>query len=179
MNGHIQLSVKYYEHGLGSNFLNNFKIGDTFKARLIENAHFHLPKKASKVIMIANGTGVAPFLGMLDQNHKKKTIDLYLGLRTAHSFELYKKDIETLLESKKLQYLKLALSQEDERIYVQHLIEKEGQNIAETLENNGKIMICGSLAMYKDVMETLNLVCLKFNKKPLSDYAKHIKSDCY
>ncbi|HLT34060.1 MAG TPA: PepSY domain-containing protein [Aquaticitalea sp.] len=175
----IQLSVKYYDNGLGSNYLNNLKIGEIFKARLIENAHFHFPKKASKVIMIANGTGVAPFLGMLDENHKKIETELYLGLRTLKSFELYKNDIETFLAHKDLNHLKLALSQQDETMYVQHLIERDAKNIADTLENGGKIMICGSLAMYKDVMETLNKICMECNKKPLSQYSNQIQSDCY
>ncbi len=179
VDGNIQLSVKYYENGLGSTFLNNFNIGESLKARLIENAHFHMPKNASKIMMIANGTGVAPFLGMLNQNYNKNDVELYLGLRTAQSFELYKKSIEQLLESKKLQHLKLALSKEADTIYVQNLIARDGEYIAASLKNDGCIMICGSLAMYTDVMQTLNTLCLHYNKEPLSAYSGQIKSDCY
>ncbi|MGC1632265.1 MAG: flavodoxin domain-containing protein, partial [Gelidibacter sp.] len=179
VNGNIQLSVKYYDDGLGSNYLNDLKIGEICKARLLENINFHLPKKVSKIILIANGTGIAPFLGMLDQNHKKITIEAYFGMRTKQSFELYEKHLEHCINSKKLNSLHLAYSQQHDRLYVQHLIERDGNHIAETLANKGEIMICGSLSMYKDVMQTLNTICLEFNKKPLSDYAKQIKSDCY
>ncbi|MGV8812725.1 MAG: PepSY domain-containing protein [Gelidibacter sp.] len=179
VNGNIQLSVKYYDDGLGSNYLNDFKTGEICKARLLENVNFHLPEKASKIIMIANGTGIAPFLGMLDQNHKKAEIEAYFGLRTKKSFALYEKLLESCINSKKLNSLHLAYSQHHDRLYVQHLIERDGKNIAETLANKGVILICGSLSMYKDVMQTLNVICLEFNKKPLSNYANQIKSDCY
>lgn len=179
VDGNVHLSVKYYDKGLGSNFLNNFEVGDTFKARLIENAHFHFPKKASKVIMIANGTGIAPFLGMLNQNHSNIDIDLYLGLRTEKSFKLYESKLQENINSEKLRSLNLAYSQQDERLYVQHLLKRDGEKIANHIENNSNVMICGSLAMYKDVMEILNDICLEFNKKSLSHYSKQIKADCY
>ena len=179
VDGNIQLSIKYYDHGLGSNYLNNFKIGDTLKSRLIENAHFHFPKKASKVIMIANGTGIAPFLGMLDQNGKKIETELYLGLRTEQSFELYSKSLEAYLNCNKLGRMHLAYSQQNEKHYVQDVLQRDGHYLAKTLENKGCIMICGSLAMYKDVMETLHKVCLEFNNKPLENYSNQIQSDCY
>ena len=178
IDGNTQLSVKYYDDGLGSNYLNNCKIGDSCQARLIENVNFHMPKKASQVIMIANGTGIAPFLGMLDQN-KKIECEAYFGLRTEQSYELYKTQLEDYLHRKKLSSLNVAYSQQHERLYVQHLLKRDGKHIAKTLENKGVIMICGSLNMYKDVMETLHIICLEFNQKPLSDYSNQIKSDCY
>ncbi len=176
--GSTQLSVKYYEDGLGSNYLNDCQIGDSCKARLIENVSFHIPKNASKVIMIANGTGIAPFLGMLDQN-KKTECEAYFGLRTEKSCELYKTQLDEYLRRKKLSRLSVAYSQQHERLYVQHLLERDGEHIAKTLQNKGIIMICGSLIMYKDVMATLNSICLQFNKKSLSEYSKQIRSDCY
>ena len=178
IDGNTQLSVKYYDDGLGSNYLNNCKIGDSCQARLIENVNFHMPKKASQVIMIANGTGIAPFLGMLDQN-KKTECKAYFGLRTEQSCELYKTQLEDYLHRKKLSSLNVAYSQQHERLYVQHLLKRDGKHIAKTLESKGVIMICGSLNMYKDVMETLHIICLEFNQKPLSDYSNQIKSDCY
>lgn len=179
INNNIQLSVKYYDNGLGSKYLNNVKIGGTLKARLIENVHFHLPKKASKIIMIANGTGIAPFLGMLDENKKHIQIEAYLGLRTEPSFRLYKKQLEVFLKDKKLSLLNLAYSQQDEHIYVQHLLKLNGKHLAKSLADKSIIMICGSLAMYQEVMETLDTISLEFNNSPISAYSAQIKSDCY
>src|SRR5690606_21769998 len=72
VDGNIQLVVKLYENGLGSEFLNSLSAGDVINARIISNTSFHLPTKAPAIAMVANGTGIAPFLGMIAQNSKKK-----------------------------------------------------------------------------------------------------------
>jgi sulfite reductase (NADPH) flavoprotein alpha-component len=64
-NGNIQLAIKLHPHGLGSEFLNNVTVGAIIKARIIHNEAFHFPKKVKKVALISNGTGIAPFLGMI------------------------------------------------------------------------------------------------------------------
>lgn len=178
VNGHTQLSVKRLDDGLGSTFLHECQIGDCCKARLIKNKRFHIPKKATKVIMIANGTGIAPFLGMLDQNKKTKC-EAYFGLRTEQSCCLYQSQLEQHLKHQKLTKLHLAYSRQNNCCYVQHLLERDAAHIAKVLKNNGHIMICGSLPMYRDVMKILDDICLKHNKKPVSSYADNIKSDCY
>lgn len=156
VNGNTQLSVKYYANGLGSNYLNDCEIGDSCKARLIQKVNFHIPKNASKVIMIANGTGIAPFLGLLDQN-KKTECEAYFGLRAEQSCGLYKSQLEDYLETKKLTSLHLAYSQQHERFYIQHLLERDGSHNAKTLEDKGIIMICGSVAKW---------LCIKMSWKP-------------
>jgi sulfite reductase (NADPH) flavoprotein alpha-component len=52
-----------------SNFLNNFTESKTIKAKIKRNLDFHFPAYANEVIMIANGTGIAPFIGMITQKH--------------------------------------------------------------------------------------------------------------
>ncbi|KJD31087.1 FAD-binding oxidoreductase [Tamlana nanhaiensis] len=180
VDGNIHLSVKLHENGIGSGFLHNLQNNTAFKARLVKNSAFHLPKKSKSVIMIANGTGIAPFLGMLSQNKNSET-QLYLGLRTAASFNLYKNQIDDYIASKKLSKFHLALSRENEKQYVQDKLDENAQNIAQTLYSDGVIMICGSLAMYKSVLATLEDIVTKYNNKPLSYYQnkQQIKSDCY
>lgn len=179
VNGNIQLSIKYYDRGLGSNYLNNLEVGAVCQARIIENAHFHLPKKAKELIIVSNGTGIAPFIGMLDENERKRKTQLYHGLRTPQSFDLYKPDLQRQLEEERLSAMQLAYSRQGECVYVQELLKRDGEQIAQSLENKCQIMICGSMSMYKEVMEALDIVCMECNKKPLSHYKKQIKSDCY
>lgn len=179
VNGELQLSIKYHDLGIGSNFLKNLKANDTLKARIIKNASFHIPKQAKNVILIANGTGIAPFLGMLDENRKYTPTEAYFGLKNTKSLELYKPVLEPCLNDCKLMQLHLAYSQEGKKTYVQDLIRRDAEKIAKTLEDNGIIMICGSMAMYTEVMDTLNECCTTFNKKPISHYKSQIKSDCY
>ena len=61
----VQLSVRLHPDGLGSGYLYNLEEGQVIKADIQSNPHFYFPKKAPNVIMISNGTGIAPFLGMI------------------------------------------------------------------------------------------------------------------
>jgi sulfite reductase (NADPH) flavoprotein alpha-component len=178
INNNIQLSVKHHKNGLGSEYLQKLSPNTIIKARVLRNTSFHFPKKASKVIFIANGTGIAPFLGMLAQNKQQIETHLYLGLRSSTSFEGYEKDLQKSLSENKLNKLNLALSNETEKIYVQDLVQNDAKLIIETLKNQGYIMICGSLAMHKGVMLVLEKICEAENTN-LNSYGHLIKSDCY
>jgi len=179
VNKNVQLSVKLHENGLGSGFLETLNKGDHFKARIVKNTAFHFPKKASKVILIANGTGIAPFLGMLDQNTKHTETHLYYGLRQNSSFNLYRAALKEAQNKKQLSKLHLAFSQQSPKTYVQDLLQRDALQIAEALKNNAVIMICGSLAMQKDVLAVLNTITTQYLNQPLSAFTKQIKTDCY
>jgi sulfite reductase (NADPH) flavoprotein alpha-component len=178
INNNIQLSVKHHKNGLGSEYLQKLSPNTIIKARVLRNTSFHFPKKAAKVIFIANGTGIAPFLGMLAQNKQQIETHLYLGLRSSRSFESYEKELQKSLSENKLNKLNLALSNETGKIYVQNLVQNDAKLIIETLKNQGYIMICGSLAMHKGVMLVLEKICEAENTN-LNSYGHLIKSDCY
>lgn len=177
----LQLSVKLHKNGIGSNFLYHLKQGQTIQAAVDINPHFHFPNTASTVIMIANGTGIAPFLGMIDENAKKVNIHLYAGFRDSSSFELYKDFIDKNLEERKLNALSLSYSREVNRQYVSDLILRDKEIIATAMQQDGVIMICGSLAMQKDVIEILDVIFRETNNQVVSYYQSHnrILMDCY
>lgn len=180
LDGNIQLSVKLHPNGLGSNYLYQRKIGDTFETRIIRNPDFHFPKKATTVLMISNGTGIAPFLGMIAQNHSKIKCDLYCGFRGQESYHLYVKQVESELQSGKLSRLQLAYSREGNRLYVKDLLENDSDYVAELLQSGGVIMICGSLAMQQNVTGLLEKIC-ESTGKTLAFYEsrKQVLVDCY
>ncbi|WP_163398695.1 PepSY domain-containing protein [Flavobacterium fluviatile] len=180
--GNIQLVVKLHPHGLGSGFLNNLEAGNTFKARIINNKAFHFPAKAPKVALISNGTGIAPFLGMIEQNKKKTETHLYSGFRMeTETVSGYKKFSDEMIQKQKLTSFHLALSREAEHIYVMDLIKRDASFFVDLLQQGGVIMICGSLAMQKDVEAVLNEICLANSIKNLYDYKKNgqLLTDCY
>ncbi|KAF2507044.1 FAD-binding oxidoreductase [Flavobacterium zhairuonense] len=180
--GNIQLVVKLHPHGLGSGFLNELAPGKVIKARIINNHAFHFPKKASKVALISNGTGIAPFLGMIEQNKKKTETHLYSGFRMeTETVSGYKKFASEMIQKKQLHKLHLAFSREAEHHYVMDLIKKDADFFINLLQNNGVIMICGSLAMQQDVETILNDLCLANGMKTLLSYKnnKQLLADCY
>jgi sulfite reductase (NADPH) flavoprotein alpha-component len=181
-NGNIQLVVKLHPSGLGSGYLYDVEAGSIIKARIIKNAAFHFPKKASKVALISNGTGIAPFLGMIEQNKKKTEVHLYCGFRNETETVLgYEKFASASIQKKQLQSFHLALSREAEHYYVMDLIKRDAEFFMDLLIQGGVIMICGSLAMQKDVESALDVLCLSRTTKSISDYKVNgqVLTDCY
>ncbi|MBP6757719.1 MAG: PepSY domain-containing protein [Flavobacterium sp.] len=179
--GNIQLVVKLHPQGLGSGYLNNLEAGSTIKARIIQNPAFHFPKKASKVALISNGTGIAPFLGMVEQNKQKTEIHLYCGFSKETETVLgYKKFANEMMEKQQLQNFHLALSREADHHYVMDLIQRDADFFSDLLMQGGVIMICGSLAMQKDVESALDEI-LAQTALTISDYKakEQVLTDCY
>ena len=177
----ILLSVKLHVNGLGSSFLYALNPGQTIKARIDNNSHFHFPENASTVIMISNGTGIAPFLGMIDHNRNKTPCYLYCGFRSGQSFGIYKDILDSSLEKRKLNGLHVAYSREKEKKYVKDILARDNVFVARSLKEGGVVMICGSLAMQQNVIELLEGICRRYNNEGVSFYQSkgQILMDCY
>ncbi|NGF56135.1 FAD-binding oxidoreductase [Parapedobacter sp. SGR-10] len=173
----IQLMVKLYPNGLGSEFLYRLSENGRISARIVANKGFHFPKKAPKVAMIANGTGIAPFLGMISENKKRIPIHLYAGFRYNNVLSKeYCRFAEGEIAAGRLADFQIAFSREEHARYVMDLIRKDASFFADLLAGKGVIMICGSLAMQRDVEEVLAEICASHG---LSDWRGQILSDCY
>jgi sulfite reductase (NADPH) flavoprotein alpha-component len=180
--GNIQLVVKLHPFGLGSGYLYNVEPGSVIKARIINNKAFHFPKEAPLIAMISNGTGIAPFLGMIEGNKKKTDIHLYCGFRKETETTLgYKKFAVEMTEKKQLKNFQLAFSREENHYYVMDLIKRDADFFVDLLKQGGVIMICGSLAMQQDVESVLDSLCLGKTKNSISEYKANgqILTDCY
>ncbi len=179
----IFLSIRLHEFGICSNLLNKLEIDDYLDGHIVANKHFQFPKKAKQVLMISTGTGIAPFVGMLHENHRKAETLLYWGSKTSRNFSLYQQHIAQSLDSGKLSSFQTAYSREEghPKTYVQDLLKRDSDIIAQLLNNKGIIMICGSLAMQTSVTEELNTITSQQLNKPLSFFQKkgQVKMDCY
>ncbi len=180
--GQALLSIKRHEHGVCSSYLDRLAMQDRLDAQILGNKHFHFPGRAKRVIMISSGTGIAPFIGMLHRNKRKAETYLYWGGRTKDAFELYEQEIQTQLSNGQLLRFEAAYSRQgSNKTYVQHLIERDKELVAEVLSEGGTLMICGSVAMQNGVTQALYKICTELNHHPLSHYqnAGQILMDCY
>ncbi len=178
INGDILLSIKKHEFGICSNHFSKLQIGDTINASIKQNATFHFPDTEKEVIMIANGTGIAPFLGMIASEKNMSKTHLFWGGRTRASLEIY----NDFIKKEQLSSFHTAYSQtQKEKIYVQDLITKEADLISNILKNDGVIMICGSIGMQKEVLRVLETISKTKLNLPLNTFEKknQIKVDCY
>lgn len=176
----ILLSVKKHDLGECSNYLYNLKENDEISAYIKINRKFHLPKKGD-VLMIANGTGIAPFLGMTSMYTNQKKI-FFLGGRNPSSFKLYHKIIQQNKSTELFNTLHFALSKEDgNNRYVQDLVRENKDLVAQLLKKKGSIMICGSLKMRDGVLKELKNVLKEKKMDPLEKFIEKDKIliDCY
>ncbi|MGM9478316.1 PepSY domain-containing protein [Pedobacter sp. GSP4] len=181
VNDAIQLSVRLHPDGLGSGFLHKLKENEPVKARIVKNPHFHFPKKAPKVIMISNGTGIAPFLGMINQNAGKIPCYLFCGFRSTLSFSPFHDFLNDMRAEAKIFDFKIAYSREGIKQYVSDLINIDTDFVAKSLAESAVLMICGSLSMQKDIVRILEEICVEKTGKPLSFYQSRnqVLTDCY
>ena len=175
----LVLSVKKHALGICSNYLHKLSKTDVIKGTIQENKKFHFPKKIKDVILIANGTGIAPFLGMIQEN-KKARIHLFWGGKTKKSLELYNKYIISALENKTLTSFHIAYSQ-DQQTYIQKTLESQTVLVSNTLRRNGAILICGSLSMQFGVEKVIAKIASQELNLTIEELKnnKQIRTDCY
>src|SRR5690554_85744 len=178
--GNLLLSIKKHHLGECSSYLYEKEIGDKVLAYIKVNTKFHLPKKGD-VLMIANGTGIAPFLGMNSMYTKQKKT-FYLGGRNPLSFKLYHKIIQHNKSTELFNTLHFALSKEEgDNRYVQDLVVENKAEVAQLLKNKGSIMICGSIKMRDGVLAALKDILEEEGMGSLEKYIEKNKvlMDCY
>lgn len=172
----LVLSIKKHDLGVCSNYLFNIKEGGTINAFVQKNKAFYFPNKASKVIMIATGTGVAPFLGMIYEENPVP-IELYFGVKNKKSLLLYK----DVLRKENIDKMHIAFSREtSKKIYVQDIVKENIGAIISDLNIGAVIMICGSIVMQNEIFKILEEGLL-LNNTSLSYFKKknQILVDCY
>ena len=145
-NDEIVLYIKVHLFGVYSQYLANLDLNDRINARIISNEKFHAPKNFQSLIMIANGTGIAPFIGMAKENNLKGKIHLFWGGNSEDDYKLYKNDLLELKKESKINSIRTIFSENKNR-YVQELISEHDVFIGKELKNGSTIMICGSLEM--------------------------------
>ena len=177
----LLLSIKKHQLGLCSNYLYELNKYDYIQGTIQQNKNFNFPNQSKEVILIANGTGIAPFLGMIKENKKAK-IHLFWGGRSKKSFEIYNKSIVEALENKKLTSINIIYSQEQkEKKYVQDILNNHVELVIKILKNKNHILICGSLKMQEGVENALDIIAknkLNSSVKKLKEN-NLIKVDCY
>ncbi|KAK9749078.1 hypothetical protein RND81_02G100800 [Saponaria officinalis] len=160
------------EMGICSNFLCNAKPGDKFQIAGPSGKVMLLPEEDPKAtqIMIATGTGVAPYRGYLRMfmenvpTYKFKGLAwLFLGVANTDSL-LYDEEFTKYLQDypDNFRYDK-ALSREQNnkkggKMYVQDKIEEYGDEIFKLLDNGAHIYFCGLKGMMPGIQDTLKRV---------------------
>jgi sulfite reductase (NADPH) flavoprotein alpha-component len=179
-NHEIVLYIKKHFLGTCSQQLASLSQNSKIEARIVSNTKFHAPQGYPSLILVSNGTGIAPFIGIAVENKSNANIDLFWGGKSAEDYKLYEEELLGLKANNQIRNLRTIFSL-DKNQYVQQLITENQAEIAEALVNGTSIMICGSIAMGHGVLNEIGMVCKNNNLSDIEFYKDNgqIKMDCY
>jgi sulfite reductase (NADPH) flavoprotein alpha-component len=131
---------------------------------------FVLPEDGGRdAIMVGPGTGIAPFRAFLQQreiNNDSGRNWLFFGDWTEEGEYLYRDEMDKWKESGIISKHDLAWSRQgDEKVYVQHLMKNNGEEIWNWIEGGAYFYVCGDKQyMAKDVHSTLINICSEYGE---------------
>ncbi|MEG0024983.1 MAG: sulfite reductase subunit alpha [Akkermansia sp.] len=153
--------------------------GGTAKVFVHTNKNFRLPEDTSlPIIMVGPGTGIAPFRAFWEERIVSGATGqnwLFFGNPYKATDFCYEDELLPLTQSGKLK-LSTAWSRDQERkIYVQHLMEQEGETLWQWLEQGACFYVCGDASrMAKDVDNALVALVAKWGQKSLEDAVAYV-----
>ena len=181
---HITVAaVRYQSHGrdrkgVGSTYLAERIDGDTTIPVYIDrNNNFKLPADPdTPIIMIGPGTGIAPFRAFVEEREAVGAPGknwLFFGDQHFETDFLYQAEWLRYLKSGLLTRMDVAFSRDQEqKIYVQHLMAEHGKELYAWLQEGAHLYICGDgKRMAHDVhQELLNIVAAESGTDNAEDY---------
>jgi len=176
--------------GVCSNMLCNVQKGDTVQVAGPVGKTMLLPKNLDNdIIMVATGTGIAPFRAFLHRLFVEHTVDrhkfngqawLILGVPVTSGL-LYPREFQAMQDQNNVpgdnkQKLRIdyAISREmktpeGKKVYVQDVLAQHADVLLDKLDNGATIYFCGLKGMMPGILESLEKVCIKrgldFNEK--------------
>lgn len=170
--------------GLCSNYLDTASKDSNKKLVRLFNREstFRLPSDTTKpILMIGPGTGIAPMRALLqERNYQKHTLNLpvgpnilYFGCKHQQYDQLYSSEFQAYVDDGLLtKYYNAFSRDQQEKIYVQHLLLQNKQETWDCINNQCSIYVCGGIGMGKDVLETLRIIVKEMAGMSTIDEAK-------
>ena len=190
---HLTVGVLHYEHdgkaysGAASGYLGERLPEDGAARVFVEpNPNFRLPDDPqAAIIMIGNGTGIAPFRAFMQQRDANgdngKNWLIFGNQRLADDF-LYQLEWSDYRKDGILTRADLAWSRQGEhKVYVQHKIAEHAAEVWNWLQQGAHLYVCGDATrMARDVETTLLDVIEtqgKLSRDDAEDYLNEMRED--
>jgi sulfite reductase alpha subunit-like flavoprotein len=179
--------VRYGSHGgVCSTYLADRAEGRPVKAFVQRAPHFRPPADPSlPMIMVGPGTGVAPFLGFLEERAALGAHGpnwLFFGEQRRATDFYYRDELDRFRADGLLSRLDLAFSRDQRaKVYVQDRMREHGAHLWRWLQDGAHLYVCGDATrMAKDVDRTLReVVAAHGNMSPdkATAYVKQLTAD--
>ena len=190
---HVTVSTVRYEtkgrerQGACSTYLaDRIEVDQDIPVYIERNPGFRLPEnEETPIIMVGAGTGIAPYRAFLqhrEANNQKGKSWLFFGERHFSSDFLYQVEWQKHLKKGYLEKIDLAFSRDqEEKIYVQHKLKEQQEELFLWLENGASFYLCGDMKyMAKDVHSTLLEIIQSqggMTEEKAKEYFKKLKKD--
>lgn len=177
---HISGTGEYV--GVASNYLSKLAAGDTLHVSVRpSNQAFHLPTDSehTPVIMIAAGTGIAPFRGFIQERAAQVAAGrslapalLFIGCRDPEKDELYRQDFHNWEAIGAVQIFR-TYSRKPEASsghrYVQDALLAQKEKVLELWDRGSKVYVCGSRGLELSVREVSQKMYIEREKESGKD----------
>lgn len=158
--------------GVASNYLSKLEAGDKLHVSVrTSNQAFHLPTDSENipVIMIAAGTGIAPFRGFIQERAAQigagralAPAMLFFGCRSPETDDLYREELDRWEKMGAVDVRRAYSRKPDDSNgckYVQHRLWADRNDVVELWDRGGRVFVCGSRDVGAAVRETsLNIM---------------------
>ncbi len=179
-------AVRYETHGrkregVCSTFLSDRADNAPVPVFVHTAKHFRVPEDPSiHAIMVGPGTGIAPFMAFLQERKATGATGknwLFFGDQKSSTDFLYREELEAWQQEGVLHKLSTAFSRDQaEKVYVQHRMLEEAEELFGWLEQGGYFYICGDASrMAKDVDAALHQVVEKAGGKSPEEAAAYVE----
>ncbi|MGW2392992.1 molybdopterin-dependent oxidoreductase [Streptomyces lydicamycinicus] len=189
----LTVSVVRYENragrprkGVASTFLADAEPGSPVPVFVQRTAHFRPPADpATPMVMVGPGTGVAPFLGFLDERrargHRAPNWLFFGEQRRATDF-YYEEALDRLRRDGLLTRLDTAFSRDQRaKVYVQDRMREHGAQLWSWLQDGAHFYVCGDASrMAKDVDRALRDIAVAHGglaEETAAGYVKQLAAD--
>jgi sulfite reductase (NADPH) flavoprotein alpha-component len=165
---HLTVAVVTYtthnrkKYGLASGYMAEFvPLNETLPVFVQSSKHFHLPEdKATDMIMVGPGTGIAPFRAFLEQREMDGSTGrnwLFFGDQHKATDFLYEDEFADYQKKGILHRLDTAFSRDQAtKIYVQDRMKENGAELWNWISKGAYFYVCGDAKrMAKDVHQAL------------------------
>jgi sulfite reductase (NADPH) flavoprotein alpha-component len=184
--------VRYHTHGrqrggiCSTYFADRLASSPRPRSFVHVNKAFRLPESGeTPLIMVGPGTGIAPFRAFLEDRKVSGASGrnwLFFGNPHEATDYLYREEIEAFHRDGLLNRLDLAWSRDQkEKLYVQHLMLKQGAELWSWLQAGAAFYVCGDASrMAKDVDAALHQIAMEhgnLDDEGAKAYLSQLKKD--
>lgn len=156
--GFIEIAVRRMPAGLCSGYLHALVPGEEIRAFVRPNPGFRAAKGRAPVILVAAGCGIAPAIGLLRHMRPGRPSVLYFGIRDPESDFLYRQETDAMLTEGRLSRRVMAFSRVGQGTRVQDRLGENADELARQIQAGGQVLVCGSVAMGRDVARTFETI---------------------